>query len=604
MGLSVLLLLIACGTEEEIVPTPTPQPTMTVTGPAPTATARPTPVAQTLTVCTREPAAVSPFYPSQAGSDILALFYEAPLERVDGIWAPRLVTHVPSLANGDVITELATVNTGNRYVDLADQIHIHEGEAPRELPRMIVTFTLRSDLRWSDGDAISAQDSVLGYYFAQSEYAGGRWRELAERTARFNPVDDHTLRWEGLPGYLDSDMPGMLFPLQPSSRWKGRALPEVYEDRTPPASGPYKITAWESGREVRLKPNPHFNGTTPTLSAITVLFPQRAPSGWTALMRSGACDVVLPDPAVITEWQSWATLGRAGEAVIWADTAPNVLRLDFNLDPASGDPSLLADPAVRRAIAHCLDREALTVSLPSKALTVTDTLVPPDHPAYAHIRAGGQFPTYDPERGHELLSDLGWVDRDGDGVREAEDVSDIADGTSLSLTLHLPIQSFVTAAHLAGNLEACGVGIAMVPSDVRQLFAASPESPLFGRRFDMALFGWHAEGPAICGSWLSNRIPNEENAWVGSNFSGYRSEAFDRACRDALAAIDLNAQADALRHAQREFAAAPPSLLLVWRPFWFVARPEVRGLRPDGRAYGTLWNSEEIYKEAGPIEPE
>jgi peptide/nickel transport system substrate-binding protein len=601
LGVFVLSALSACATAE-VAPTITPQPTRTVTPPAPTATARPTLIPQTLSVCTREPPAASPFYPSQAGSDILALFYEAPLERVDGVWIPRLVTHVPSLTSGDVVTELARVSTGTRYVDLAGEVRLHEEAAPRELPRMIVTFTLQSDLRWSDGAAITAQDAVLGYHFAQSEYAGGRWRLLAERTARFTAVDALTLRWEGLPGYIESDAPGLLFPPQPSQRWQGRALPEVYEDRTPPASGPFKIVAWESGREVRLVPNPHYNGTPPTLSAITVRFPRNDPSQWTGLVRSGACDVVLPDPAVVTEWRQWANLGRAGEAVIWADTAPNVLRLDFNLDPVSGDPTPLADPAVRRAIGHCIDREGLTLSLPSEALTVAEALVPPDHPDYPFIRGESGMPPYDPEAGKAMLAELGWEDRDDDGVREAEDVPDIRDGTLLSFTIHLPVQSFVTAAHIAGNMEACGIRLSLAPGDVRQLFTPSAESPLFGRTFDLALFGWQSDVPDICGSWLSSRMPTGENAWVGDNFSGYQSEAYDRACRRALLALDPKVQREALRRAQREFAAAPPTLLLVWRPFWFVTRPEVRGLRPDSQVYGTLWNSEEIYKDAGPIQ--
>jgi peptide/nickel transport system substrate-binding protein len=603
LGIGLVVLIGAC-TTAEIEPTITPQPTMTVTPAAPTATVSPTPVAQTLTVCTREPAAASPFYPSQAGSDILSLFYEAPLERVDDAWIPRLVTRVPSLANGDVITEVAKVTTGSRYVDLAGQIHIHEGETPRELPQMIVTFTLQSDLLWSDGAAITAQDSILGYHFAQSEFAGGQWRELAQRTARFIAVDDWTLRWEGLPGYIESDMPGLLFPLQPSHRWKGRALPEVYEDRTPPASGPFKIVAWESGREVRLTPNPNFNGTAPTLSAITVRFPQNNPSQWTGLVRSGVCDVVLPDPALLTDWQQWATLGQAGDAVIWADTAPNVLRLDFNLDPISGSPSPLADPGVREAIGHCIDREGLILSLPNKALTVAEALVPPDHPDYSTIRAGSAMPAYDPIAGQDLLAERGWEDRDGDGVREAENVPEIRDGTLLSFTMHLPVQSFVTAAHLAGNLEACGIGLNLAPADVRQLFTPSADSPLFGRTFDLALFGWQSEAPDICGSWLSSRIPTEENAWLGDNFSGYQSEAYDRACQRALQSLDPRTRTVALRQAQRELATAPPTLFLVWRPFWFVAQPKVKGLRPESLAFGALWNAEDLYKDAGPIESE
>jgi len=174
----------------------------------------------------------------------------------------------------------------------------------------------------------------------------------------------------------------------------------------------------------------------------------------------------------------------------------------------------------------------------------------------------------------------------------------------LSLTLVLAPQYTVPAANVAGDLDTCGVGVLPRPTEAGELYRADPASPLFGRTFDLALFGWQSEAPDICGSWLSDRIPTDDNGWIGDNFTGWQSEAYDRACRRALSAIDPAAQADALRRAQNEFASAPPTLLLVWRPFWFVARPEVKGLRPDSLAYGTLWNSEEIYKDVGRFEQE
>ena len=95
---AVVGMLAACAPAPS--PTSTPPPTATATQPPPTPTAAPTPVTQELTLCTREPVTASPFYPSQAGSDVLALFYEAAIERVGYAWVPRLVTEVPSLANG------------------------------------------------------------------------------------------------------------------------------------------------------------------------------------------------------------------------------------------------------------------------------------------------------------------------------------------------------------------------------------------------------------------------------------------------------------------------------------------------------------------------
>jgi peptide/nickel transport system substrate-binding protein len=539
-----------------------------------------------------EPRAASPFLPSQAGSDLLALFYEEPIERVNYRWEARLVERVPTIASGDVITQQVPVMDGMRYADESGTVHQHTGSTTRRMSQLVVTFTLQSDLRWSDGTPVTAKDAVLGYHLAQTQEARGRWRNLAERTSRFVAVDELRLRWEGIPGYHDTAFPGFLFPLQPAHRWQGHTLTTIVEDRTPPATGPFKITTWEAGRQVRLTPNPHYNGPEPTLKEIVVRFPQEDPGLWSELLVNGACDVILPDPVILTAWQQWAQLGTLGEAIVWADVAPVMLRLDLNLAPVGAEDSPVQDLLVRQALSRCIDRELLVHTMPEETLAPADSFIPPNHPTYA---ASSATPNrYDPEVGGRLLDRAGWRDADGDGLREAYGVAGFADGDPLLITLYLPSQYFVIAASIAGDLETCGVKANLAPMDLRVLYASDPASPLFGRSFEMALVGWQAEIPGVCGAWTSERIPNEENGWQGENFSGFTSENYDEACRRALSTVDAAEQAAALGEATSILDATQPSIFLAWRPFWFVARPTVLGLKPDASAYGTLWNAEAI----------
>ena len=128
-------------------PTQTPTPTRL----APTPTSQPTPHPQSLIICATEPQAVSPFWSTQAGDDILALFYEPPMERVAYDWEPRLVERVPSLQNGDVITRVVPVTQGMRYADLWAQCKLMKGTEPTELPQLSVRFTLKAGyclVRW------------------------------------------------------------------------------------------------------------------------------------------------------------------------------------------------------------------------------------------------------------------------------------------------------------------------------------------------------------------------------------------------------------------------------------------------------------------------
>lgn len=571
-------------------PMSTPAPTLTPTLALPTT---PTPAPQHLVVCGIEPASANPFAPSSAGNDLLALFYEEPVERVGYQWAPRLVERIPTFADGDVATATVVVRPGARYVGLDGAVNIYTGEEKLLLPQLVVTFTLQPDLRWSDGEPLTVNDVVLGYHLAQSDEAHGRWRDLVERTAYFGVLNARQLRWEGLPGYLSTDYPGFLFPPQPAHRWSSETLRGILQDRTPPATGPFQIVAWESGREVRLTPNPYYHGPAPRLAALTVRFPQINPAGWGDLVRSGECDVLLPDPIMQTDWEPWTIMADYGEVRLWADPAPVVLRLDFNVAPTGKQPSPLSNVQTRVGIAHCIDRGRLSAALPGEALLPAESFIPPGHPAY-DVQSVWRIP-FNASVGQSILSEVGWRDEDGDGIREAHGVAGFRDGTPLSLTLHLAPQYFVSAAHIAADLESCGVGVRPQPTESQLLYAADAVSPLFGRTFEMVLFGWRAELPQVCGAWLSERIPGIENAWIGENFSGYASEAYDAACRRALTAVDTGAQWAALQEAQRILTADLPTVFLTWRPFWFIAHPKVQGVQPDASAHSTLWNSEEIF---------
>ncbi|MGC9398533.1 MAG: ABC transporter substrate-binding protein [Anaerolineae bacterium] len=592
LGALLLATMSACRTTPgppSVPPSPT-MPSPTATSPLPTSTPRP----NRLVLCTTEPAAISPFAPSQAGDDLLALFYEPPLERLNYVWEARLVEEVPTLTNGGALTRTVSVPPGGRYVSKSGTVHVNESEETLQRPQMVVSFTLRSDLRWSDGKPLMAEDALLGYHLAQEPEVVGRWRELVERTERFEALNSRTLRWTGVPGYLDADFAGFLFPPQPVHRYQGQRLAEILNDRAPVGNGAFAVVEWTAGEGLRLLPNPHYVGPKPALKEIRVRFPQLPLTSWPTLLANGTCDVILPDPAGQITWQTWAPLIGENRLRLWLSTGPEptFLRLDFNIARPDGRANPLADLTVRTALAQCIDRQCLVEGMPDRALVPAESFLPPEHPAFDPAVLRGT--AYDPDVARAMLETTGWRDEDGDGLREAHDVPGFDDGEPLSLTLVLAPQYTVAAAHVAADLEACGVGVAPRPTDVRQLYVADPASPLFGRTFDLALFGWWAEAPQVCGAWRSDRIPSEENDWVGENFSGFASEAYDEACHRALTAVDIERQYAALKEAQGLLSHALPTHFLTWRPFWFAARPEVKGIHPDPSNPATLWNIEAL----------
>ncbi len=567
----------ATATAMPVVPSPVPRITATVSSSP-----------RRVVVCATEPEAASPFAPSASGDALLSLFYEPPLERHLYRWEPRLVTHLPTLATGDVVTRMVMVPVGGRYVDLSGAVRVHEGPQPRVLPQMVVTFTLREGVRWSDGELLTAKDVLLGYHLAQSVEARGPWRALVERTSRFTAVNERMLRWEGVPGYLTTDYARFLFPPQPAHRWQGWRLQQVLQDRTPPATGPFQIVAWEGGREVRLRRNPHYVGATPRLDEVVFRFLPPSPEVWPSLLADGRCDLMTAEAAAQVGRRQWEGLQAQGKVRVWEAAAPVLVRLDLNLAPEGGEPSPLEDRQVRHALATCLDRQRLGGALPTEVSLPAEGFFPPGYP----VPPADERVTYDPRRGMAMLSAAGWRDEDGDGVREAHGVAGFEDGTPLSLTLHLAPQYFVLAAYIAADLEQCGVAVTPVPTEVQLLYAADAVSPLFGRTFQMVLFGWQVQLPQVCGSWLSERMPTEANGWEGENFGGYSSAGYDGACRRALRAVDVRVMDAALQEAQAYLLHDLPTIFIAWRPVWFVASPRLHGLQPDASAPSMFWNAE------------
>ena len=589
--------------------TATPLPTATAT---PTVTPSPTPIPpKELTVCMASLPSEVAFYGEQSlpATAVRHALYESPWVVQDFVYQPQGLAGLPTAENGGLRWERVQVSAGRMVANsqgriiplrLGDTVLNSNGEPqtfegnPIFMNQMVVEFTFQP-LVWSDGTAVTAEDSVFSYELARDPFTLSDKR-LIEHTASYEAVDELTVRWTSIPGlrvprYLDY----VWSPL-PRHQWEGIApirLAELDEVmRTPLATGPFVVAQWGDG-VLELEPNPHYYRSAEGLPYLDRLrfTAVPAPANPLDLLTSGACDVVTQDLILLNRVspqeaaEQGATL-YVSDGVVWEHIAFGINSYGRT---ARTRPDWFQETAVRQAMLHCTNREAMVEQFTGGLALLTDSYLPATHPLNAGLPAA---PAYDPSAGNALLDALGYVDADGDGWR-----NDISTSTPFSFTIRTTPGELrlAIAQQFAEDMAVCGLQVQVVEEATSKFFADNIEGTIFPRNFDVALFGWLVGVDPTCEHYQSQEIsgPVEERfaGWRGANITGFFSRALDNACQVArVAPYGTEEYVAAHTQALGVFTAEWPSIPLFARPKLMLATTAVQHLAPTASQPSELWN--------------
>lgn len=624
LGVLVLasMLLSACGPKT----TPTAEPTAKPTE-APTKTPEPTPppAPKTLVICQgQEPDTLYRYGGNMlAASHILHAVYDGPIDSRTYSYQPVLIEQLPTFDNGGAVLQKVTVQTGDKVLTIDDEVVELDPEAghkikpsgcrsadcaivfdgtPVEMDQLVVTFKFKSGVKWSDGEPLTADDSVYAFELA-SDPDTPIAKYGVERTASYVATDDLTVVWTALPGYLDATYFTNVYEPKPRHLWQeklGYTAKDLLEapesSRTPLGWGAFVIEEWVQGDHVTVKKNPLYYRANEGLPYVdTIIFRFVSDSNATvAQLISGECDIATQDTSLEDQAKLLLKLEEQGVLKPVFQTGTVWEHVDFNVNPIEtyDRPDFFEDVRVRKAIAHCLNRQAVIDTILYGRSIAISSYVPPEHPLYAEDVVSYE---YDPEKGKALLEEVGWKDVDGDGIREAQGVAGIADGTKLefkwqSTTASMRVQYMQLFQQ---DLAACGIKLNLQNLPSREWFANGPDGPLFGRKFDMGSFAWLTGVEPACNLYASWEIPGPDNNWGGQNDTGWSDPAFDAACRRALQALPGTTDyIEGHKEAQRIFSQNLPVIPLFLRIKLAAYRPEVTGFIMDPTENSEMWNIE------------
>jgi peptide/nickel transport system substrate-binding protein len=617
------LLLVACTPQIVTVPVTMPPETVVVTA-TPTRTPRPTPPGpKELAICVvGEPDTLYLYGGSQveATQHVMEALYDGPIDYRDYVYHAVLLQRLPSLADGDAITRTLRVRAGSTVVNAAgevvslaegmliypagcrtDECAVEFDGEPLFMERLEVTFLLREDVTWSDGEPLTAHDSVFAFEVASDPATPGR-RYLTERTARYYNQGDWRIKWIGLPGFIPADYFLNFYDPLPRHQLEERSpasLLRLEETRRSPLGwGPFVVDEWATGEYIALSRNPHYFRADVGLPLLDRVVFRFASSGSEMLsyLLSGECDVATHDAEFESLMSTLAQVEEKGLLRLVATPSDHWEQIDFGITPISDyrRPDFFGDVRVRQAVAQCIDRWAIVDEVVYGHSIVPDSYLPPMHPLYAVDELA--YWDYDPLAGQALLEEVGWLDEDGDGVREARDISGIRDGTLFEVTLLVRLEDRVASEQVAPiiktNLADCGIRVNVEPMLGWAFEADGPEGPVFGRQFDLAETTRYVDVVPMCEHYLSSEIP-DKGRWHGSNVSSYSNPDYDAACQAALQALPGTAEYEMYhKQAQAIFSEELPAIpLFVW-PRIALARPHVLNFTLDATSPSELWNIE------------
>jgi len=564
----------------------------------------------TLDVCmSSEPESLYYYSENQSiwQTQILSAIYDGPVDLLSYRYQPVIFESIPSFENGQVITESLVIGQGEVIVNSSGDVtsleygtwYLPSGcydascaafytGGSIEMEHIALTTTLQSDLTWSDGHELTSEDMIYSFNLAASpETPTSKYN--TDRTSSYITTTLTQTVWTGLPGFFPFNYTVMYWTPLPEHVWSQYTPAELVDapisNRTPLGWGAYVIDEWVPGDHILMHKNalyfrsgdglPHFN-------YLMVHFGTELGG-----ILSSICDVVVnssDDLRVLLDYDYAGMLEVAtSPGTVWE-------HLDFGIQSSevytgfSALTDAFQDVEVRKAFAYCIDRQAMVDWVYYDLGEVTDAFIPANHP---YFPPDATVHPFDPVQGNALLASSGWVDSNGNGIRDK-------DGVEFSVTLKTTTAALrrTIASMISAQMAKCGIEVTPFHLPPGELFAGWPDGPIFGRKFDLGMFALLSEVKPPCDIYFSWNIPTNSNPG-GQNNPGYDNPAYDAACMAGTSALKETDRNASFGEATRIFTQELPVLPLFWRLMWGITAPHITGFTLDPSA-SSFWNIEEL----------
>lgn len=487
---------------------------------------------------------------SERDPDTLRLLYSRSALTLN----PHLATGYQDFEAARIVYEpLASYDQAGELIPfLADQIpSLENGGVAAD--GTSVTWTLRPDVTWADGEPFTADDVVFTFEFIGNPVVAAATAQFYEGVESVEALDDYRVKITFANPTPAWSVPftgqtGLILPRHIFEEFNGPDARDALANLQPVGTGPYQVVGFESGTVV-FEPNSSYWGGRPAFQRIELLGGIAPYAAAREVMQAGTADFAHN---LQIEAEAFSALETDASGYITALFGSQVERIMLNFahpfarteEGERSSPQIphpyFSDLRVRQAVNLAIDRDTIveqlygTTGKPTAHLLVAPEEYQPPSDAYA----------YDLERAKALLDEAGWVDTNGDGVREK-------DGVALEVLFQAAVSPVrqKTQAIVSDSLKELGVDVQIARVRLDEFFSADPEDTGSLNHFfaDMQVYSTGNESPdpgTYMGWWTCAKIASQANQWQEPNNARYCNPEYDRLWAEAQQELDPERRAE------------------------------------------------------------
>ena len=336
----------------------------------------------------------------------------------------------------------------------------------------------------------------------------------------------------------------------PRSVWEGMTYDEIMEFEDLAAgigTGPYKLVEWVEGEYLILEANENYWRGAPAIDRV-VWQEYATEDAMVQALLAGEIDVAddIPRTAI-------PTLQGAENVEVPIMKSTVIDELIINSHENGTQPASLNDPAVRLAIAYAIDKQQI-VNVAFLGHGEPASVIIPTSMGDWHNSDVQDIP-FNPAEGNRILDEAGYVDTDGDGIREDKD------GNPLEYRLYAEDDATETRILeiISDGLAQISISAPPTPMDEDSLIGLYPDFD-----FDLILWGWSLDPDPDFAMLIFTCDQREEGGW---NDSGYCDEEFEEMYRQQAITVDHEARRELIWQMQEKLFNERPYIMLVYEKY-------------------------------------